>query len=338
MFEPAVAIAGDQRHEYIAVAAVQEGNRAGLGFEKGNLRLADATRVVGDALQVEVGNDPREDHFVVSAACLEAHHLWRAHFHREVDQSVVIGCEIHAETVPLGALRMAGGLRQGGVDRPVGGLLWGLQQKMAGEVFLAMHRQKDARAIEERMCFIDVGTAHGKVPGVDHVLHHQRPLAWSATPGMVAGLADFHRTALALGADGFDLTGEISNKIASGNPGRKGQHLPLRVGIQHGQRDAQPVSCEVMRHQRIEYGFVFHSAILTSKGDGMSAPMVKSEVRGRVALITLDRPKALNALSNELIDQLAELLRQYDADENIGAMVLMGSEKAFAAGADIAAM
>src|SRR5690606_10296444 len=80
------------------------------------------------------------------------------------------------------------------------------------------------------------------------------------------------------------------------------------------------------------------SAILTSKGDGMSAPMVKSEVRGRVALITLDRPKALNALSNELIDQLAELLRQYDADENIGAMVLTGSEKAFAAGADIAAM
>src|SRR5690606_8024709 len=223
-------------------------------------------------------------------------------------------------------------------DRTVGCLLWGLQQQRAGEVCLAMHRRKDARAGEERMCFIDVGTAHGKVPGVDHVLHHQRPLAWSATPGMVAGLADFHRTALALGADGFDLTGEISNKIASGNPGRKGQHLPLRVGIQHGQRDAQPVSCEVMRHQRIEYGFVFHSAILTSKGDGMSAPMVKSEVRGRVALITLDRPKALNALSNELIDQLAELLRQYDADENIGAMVLTGSEKAFAAGADIAAM
>jgi len=66
--------------------------------------------------------------------------------------------------------------------------------------------------------------------------------------------------------------------------------------------------------------------------------MVKSEVRGRVALITLDRPKALNALSNELIDELAELLRKYDADENIGAMVLTGSEKAFAAGADIAAM
>jgi len=66
--------------------------------------------------------------------------------------------------------------------------------------------------------------------------------------------------------------------------------------------------------------------------------MVKTEVRGRVALITLDRPKALNALSNELIDELAELMRKFDADEEIGAMVLTGSEKAFAAGADISAM
>jgi len=66
--------------------------------------------------------------------------------------------------------------------------------------------------------------------------------------------------------------------------------------------------------------------------------MVKSEVRGRVALVTLDRPKALNALSNELIDELVGILRQLDADEDIGAIVLTGSEKAFAAGADIAAM
>lgn len=70
----------------------------------------------------------------------------------------------------------------------------------------------------------------------------------------------------------------------------------------------------------------------------MSAAMIKTEVRGRVALITLDRPKQLNALSNALVDELAEALRTFDADENIGAIVLTGSEKAFAAGADIAAM
>jgi enoyl-CoA hydratase len=70
----------------------------------------------------------------------------------------------------------------------------------------------------------------------------------------------------------------------------------------------------------------------------MNAPMVKTEVRGRVAVLTLDRPKALNALSNELIDELAEAMRGFDADDHIGAMVLTGSEKAFAAGADIGAM
>ncbi|MFW7341805.1 enoyl-CoA hydratase [Pollutimonas sp. H1-120] len=70
----------------------------------------------------------------------------------------------------------------------------------------------------------------------------------------------------------------------------------------------------------------------------MEAPLVKVEVHGRVGLLTLDRPKALNALSNEVIDQLAEAMRTFDADDNIGAIVLTGSEKAFAAGADIAAM
>ncbi|NYT36301.1 enoyl-CoA hydratase [Allopusillimonas soli] len=70
----------------------------------------------------------------------------------------------------------------------------------------------------------------------------------------------------------------------------------------------------------------------------MSEPLVKTEVRGRVGLLTLNRPKALNALSNEVIDELAQAMRGFDADENIGAMVLTGSEKAFAAGADIGAM
>lgn len=70
----------------------------------------------------------------------------------------------------------------------------------------------------------------------------------------------------------------------------------------------------------------------------MTAPLVKIEVRGRVGLLTLDRPKALNALNNELVGELAAALRVFDADDAIGAMVVTGSEKAFAAGADIAAM
>ena len=59
---------------------------------------------------------------------------------------------------------------------------------------------------------------------------------------------------------------------------------------------------------------------------------------GRVGLITLNRPKALNALNDALMDELGAALLAFDANEDIGAIVITGSEKAFAAGADIAAM
>ncbi|BAO87436.1 enoyl-CoA hydratase [Caballeronia cordobensis] len=62
------------------------------------------------------------------------------------------------------------------------------------------------------------------------------------------------------------------------------------------------------------------------------------ETRDRVGLITLNRPKALNALNDALMDELGAALKAFDADENIGAIVLTGSEKAFAAGADIGMM
>lgn len=62
------------------------------------------------------------------------------------------------------------------------------------------------------------------------------------------------------------------------------------------------------------------------------------ETRGKVGLIQLNRPKALNALNDQLMNELGEALLAFDANENIGCIVLTGSEKAFAAGADIGAM
>lgn len=62
------------------------------------------------------------------------------------------------------------------------------------------------------------------------------------------------------------------------------------------------------------------------------------ETRGRVGLITLNRPEAMNALNAALIAELAEALDGFEADQAIGAVVLTGSEKAFAAGADILEM
>ena len=62
------------------------------------------------------------------------------------------------------------------------------------------------------------------------------------------------------------------------------------------------------------------------------------ETRGKVGLITLNRPKAMNALNDGLIDEIGTALDGFEADPNIGCMVITGSEKAFAAGADIGAM
>jgi enoyl-CoA hydratase len=66
--------------------------------------------------------------------------------------------------------------------------------------------------------------------------------------------------------------------------------------------------------------------------------MILVETRGRVGLIRLNRPQALNALCDRLMEELATALAGFDADAAIGAIVLTGSERAFAAGADIKEM
>ncbi len=67
----------------------------------------------------------------------------------------------------------------------------------------------------------------------------------------------------------------------------------------------------------------------------MPFEMILVEKRGAVALITLNRPKALNALCNQLMDELTSAVKEAEADPEIGALVLTGSERAFCAGADI---
>ena len=67
----------------------------------------------------------------------------------------------------------------------------------------------------------------------------------------------------------------------------------------------------------------------------MSYQNIKVETRGKVGVITLNRPESLNALNSAIIDELNRALSTYDADKKIGCIVLTGVEKAFAAGADI---
>jgi enoyl-CoA hydratase len=70
----------------------------------------------------------------------------------------------------------------------------------------------------------------------------------------------------------------------------------------------------------------------------MNYEFIRAEQKGRVGLITLNRPKQLNALSPALMQELGAALSAFDADTGVGAIVIIGSDKAFAAGADIAAM
>ncbi len=70
----------------------------------------------------------------------------------------------------------------------------------------------------------------------------------------------------------------------------------------------------------------------------MTSDLIIVERRGRVGLVRLNRPQALNALNGALMRELAQAVDALEADENIGCMIITGSEKAFAAGADIKEM
>ena len=70
----------------------------------------------------------------------------------------------------------------------------------------------------------------------------------------------------------------------------------------------------------------------------MSYNTILTAVDGKVATITLNRPEVLNALNDELMDELGAALLGFDADDKIGCIIITGSDKAFAAGAAITSM
>ena len=70
----------------------------------------------------------------------------------------------------------------------------------------------------------------------------------------------------------------------------------------------------------------------------MAYETIITETRGKVGLITLNRPKALNALNSQVLADVVAAAKGFDTDDAIGAIVITGSEKAFAAGADIKEM
>jgi len=70
----------------------------------------------------------------------------------------------------------------------------------------------------------------------------------------------------------------------------------------------------------------------------MTYTSVLTEIRGRVGVVTLNRPKAMNSFNQVMLTELFDALEAFDSDDNVGALVVTGNEKAFAAGADIKEM
>jgi enoyl-CoA hydratase len=104
----------------------------------------------------------------------------------------------------------------------------------------------------------------------------------------------------------------------------------------------EPVHADVATAHRRGVAHVADATIVLSASRGIGGDMnyetILVEIHGRVGLVRLNRPKALNALNDQVMDELGAAMLAFDANDDIGCMVVTGSEKAFAAGADIGAM
>src|SRR5205085_831640 len=100
-------------------------------------------------------------------------------------------------------------------------------------------------------------------------------------------------------------------------------------------RAQSPSTCKKLTPWRLESG---HAESLLHRGPDMTYQFISSEKKDRVGLITLNRPKQMNALNPQLMQELGAALQAFDGDDGIGAIVITGNEKAFAAGADIGVM
>ncbi len=86
----------------------------------------------------------------------------------------------------------------------------------------------------------------------------------------------------------------------------------------------------------------FHFSCRIEKKSKEESPMtyttILTEVRGRVGIVTLNRPQAMNAFNTVMLTELFDALESFDRDDAVGAMIVTGNEKSFAAGADIKEM
>ncbi|CFW01053.1 Uncharacterised protein [Bordetella pertussis] len=262
MLQAAVAVARDHGHEHVAAGAVQEGRLLAARLEEGDLRLADALHVGGDARQVQPRRHAGEHQFVFGAMRLETDDLRRAHLDRVVDQRVVVGRAVAAEAMAAGRARQPLRLGQAGVDLPAFDAARRRQVENAGRVFLPVHAQENAGAVEKAVAFVQVRAAHREIPRIHRIVDLQRAAARRHLPGVVVDLVHRHRPAAGARGQRLDLAGEIAYQVAAGNPRGQGQALSLGRRLGHGQGYPVAVTGRVVGFQAVNYGCVVHAHIL----------------------------------------------------------------------------
>src|SRR5262245_16533332 len=119
---------------------------------------------------------------------------------------------------------------------------------------------------------------------------------------------------------------------------RASMYMTARVRSVQRPAAARPCAGWCNRAARRFIARAASASALTLEGHLASYENIQTETKGRVGIIRLNRPKALNALCAELVRELGLALDAFEADSKVGCMVLTGSERAFAAGADIKEM
>jgi hypothetical protein len=164
-----------------------------------------------------------------------------AHGDRVIDQFVIVGGSVEAESVSPGSLVTCRSERGGDTpgfevpaDRP-------LDIDQTRQMFVTEGTQEYAAAIEEGVCLVDMRSAYREIPGVDladdgkrHTLAERRSL-----PAMFVELGERDRFAGSLGTNRDDVACEVTNQVAAGDPGRQRETLPRRVGCGQVQRTSR---------------------------------------------------------------------------------------------------
>src|SRR5690606_14254352 len=125
--------------------------------------------IARNALEVDIGQYAGKYHFVPGPAYGEGFHMGRAHFNRMIDQRIIIGRFVRAESVRQVRVPTTARQRQASVNAPVAGAGAGRDGHLAWLLLASMYLQKNAGAVEKTVGLVQVRTAYRQIPGINPI-------------------------------------------------------------------------------------------------------------------------------------------------------------------------